>query len=342
VTQTLSVVIPVYNEAAHLELTVERLLDSLVGSGFDANVVVVDDGSTDGSGDVAGAALAGVLPFRVVRQSNRGRFHAVRTGIREADAEFLLVLGSRVRLRPGSLAFVRERIAEGELVWTGHVHIHAEGNPYGTFMNVLTEIAWGDYFDAPRTASFGVREFDRFPKGSGCFVAPRELLLAAFSALPTRYADVRHANDDAPMLRQIARTTDIHISPSFAADYVPRGTFRTFIKHSVHRGAVFFDGHGRRESRFFPYIAAFYPASAAFAIAVVSRPRLLPTFMGMTSIGAGTVATRHRRSGDEVATVVALSPVWALALGAGLWRGLGMFVRQQLRRADPNPRSVWT
>jgi glycosyltransferase involved in cell wall biosynthesis len=330
VTDTLSVVIPVYNEAPHLGATIDGLVTAVERSGFEADVVLVDDGSTDGSAEAARRALADRLPLSVVKQPNRGRFHAVRAGLRRAASPYVLILGSRVRLRPDSLAFVRERQRDGEHVWTGHVHIHTDGNPYGTFMNVLTEIAWRDYFEHPRTVAFDTRDFDRFPKGSGCFVGPRQLLVDAFDTVPERYADVRYANDDAPMLRKIAAATGIRVSPSFASDYVPRANLRSFLRHSFHRGHVFLEGHGRRESRFFPYIVAFYPLSAAAAFAVVSRPRLLPVAVLATSATAAMVTARARRSASEVTTVAALAPAWTVTFGAGLWRGLGMMVRARL------------
>jgi glycosyltransferase involved in cell wall biosynthesis len=331
---TLTVVIPVYNEAPHLAATIDQLVTAIERSGYEADVVVVDDGCTDGSADAAKNALRDRLPLSIVRQPNRGRFHAVRAGLQHATGQDVLVLGARVRLRPDALAFVRERQEAGEPVWTGHVHIHTDGNLYGTFMNVITEIAWREYFDHPRTVSFGVAEFDRYPKGSGCFVSPRELLVVAFDEIPARYADVRHANDDAPMLRRIAASTPIHVSPSFAADYVPRGSFRTFLKHSLHRGSVFLDGHGRRESRFFPVIVAFYPVSAALIVASVLRPRVVPLALVFTSAGSGLVAASAGRSRSEVGTVAALAPVWVVALGAGLWRGLGMLAATRLRGAE--------
>ncbi len=328
---TLSVVVPVYNEAPHLAQTIDGIVEAVQQTDFDADLVVVDDGSTDQSTEAAAAALGGRLPLAVVSQPNRGRFHAVREGLQRAKGRYVLVLGARVRLRPGALAFVRERQQAGELVWTGHVHIHTEGNMYGTFMNVITEIAWRDYFDDPRPLNFGLEDFDRYPKGSGCFIAPREVLLEAFDATPTRYADARFANDDAPMLRRIAAVQPIHLAPAFASDYVPRATLRTFIRHSIHRGTVFLDGHGRRESRFFPFIAAFYPLSAGLVAVMPFRPRLLPVTVAAVSLSAGTVAASARRSRSEVMTVAALAPLWAMALGAGLWRGLGMITAKRLR-----------
>jgi glycosyltransferase involved in cell wall biosynthesis len=328
---TLSVVMPVYNEAPHLPATIKALLEAIERSGFDAEFVLVDDGSTDGSAEAVSTALAGRLPLSVVAQPNRGRFHAVREGLRRAAGRYVLVLGSRVRLRSDALAFVRERQQAGELVWTGHVYIHTGGNPYGVFLNVLTEIAWRDYFSRPRTLRFGVENFDRYPKGSGCFVAPREVLVDAFDELPRRYADARHANDDTPMLRRIAASEGIRVSPSFASDYVPRATLRTFITHSIHRGTVFLDGHGRRESRFFPMVVAFYSVTAALAVASLLRPRVLPAAVTATAVAAGAVAASARRSRFEVAVVAALSPIWAAAFGAGLWRGLAMLTAARLR-----------
>jgi glycosyltransferase involved in cell wall biosynthesis len=331
VTETLSVVMPVYNEAAHLPATLAALGAALDRCNFEAEVVLVDDGSTDGSVGAARAALQEWLPLRVISQPNSGRIDARRAGLEAASAEWVLLLDARVRLRPDALAFAYARVRAGERVWTGHVHIHTSGNPYGTFMNVLTEIAWRDYFDCPRTVSFGSQDFDRYPKGSGCFIAPRDLLRAAYSRLPTRYADRRHANDDTPMLRSIAAAEPIHVSPSFASDYIPRGSLATFVKHSVHRGVVFLDGHGRAESRFFPFAVAFFPSSLALATASLLRPRVLPAALVAASVAAATAAVAARRSRFEILSTAALAPVWAAAFGAGLWRGLGMAASRRVR-----------
>ncbi len=330
-TPTLSVVMPVHNEARHLPATIEALLTALEGSGFDAELVLVDDGSTDGSADIARVATAGRIPLRVVRQPNRGRFEARRAGLEAAQGEWALLLDGRVRLSPGALRFVARHVADGERVWTAHVDVAAEGNPYGVFWKLLAELAWRDYFDDPRTTSFDASSFDRFPKGTTCLLAPRKLLLEAAASFRSRYLDLRHANDDTPLLRWIAAREPIHISPRFSCLYLPRARLSSFVRHSFHRGIVFLDGHGRRESRFFPIVLAFYPASALLTFGALRRPLLAPLALVGTATAAGLLGLRRRRAPYEVASLTLLAPIYALAHGAGMWRGLALLVAGRLR-----------
>ncbi|PWU25335.1 MAG: glycosyl transferase [Candidatus Rokuibacteriota bacterium] len=323
---TLSVVLPVHNEAVHLPATIEALVEALTASDFEAELVLVDDGSTDGSADAARQALRGRAPFSVVSQPNRGRFEARRAGVEVARGEWVLLLDGRVRLHAGSLAFVSSRVDTGERVWTGHVEVLADGNPFGVFWKLLAELAWADYFDDPRTTSFGGDDFDRYPKGTTSFLAPRSLLLEAIAAFRSRYSNSRAANDDTPLIRWIAEREPIHVSPRFTCDYRPRSTLRAFLRHSYHRGLVFLDGHGRRESRFFPLVVAFYPVSAVLALAALRRPAVVPLAAGSTAAAAAALGLAHSRERSEVASLALLAPVYGLAHGAGMWRGLLMML----------------
>ena len=322
--EALSVVIPVHDEAPHLAATLEALVRAVGESSFDTEIVVVDDGSTDGSADVARSVLHDALPLTVVTQPNAGRLAARRAGVDRARSELVLLLDGRVRLRPQSLAFAHGRVADGETVWNGHVHVDVAGNPYGAFANVLVELAWREYFGDPRTVSYGVEDFDRYPKGTTCFLAPRQLLLRAMDRFESRYGDLRLANDDTPVLRWIAERERIHLSPSFACDYRPRATFGSFLRHSFHRGTVFLDGHGRPESRFFPAVLAFFPTSAGLALLAARKPSLLPVLALAAAAGAGGAAHMAGRSSFETASFAVLAPIYAAAHGAGMWRGLGL------------------
>jgi glycosyltransferase involved in cell wall biosynthesis len=326
---SLSVVMPVFNEASHLPGTIESLVAAIEGSGFDAELVLVDDGSTDGSADVARTSAGGRLPVRILSQPNHGRFEARRAGLAVASGEFVLFLDARVQLAPDAFRFVHERL-DTDRVWNGHVAIKTE-NRLGAFWRLLAELAWRDYFDYPRTTSFGLAEFDRFPKGTTCFLAPRDVLESAFEHFRPKYADTRLANDDTPILRALAANERISISPYFACVYSPRTTLGSFLRHSFRRGIVSLDGHGTPASRFFPLVVGFFPVSAALAYAVLRRPLLAPAAFAACGLAAGAYGVRAGRRRRDIETLALVTPLYAVAHGAGMWRGVPELVRKRLR-----------
>lgn len=86
----ISIVIPTYNEATSVPLLAERLAAAL--GGRDWELVIVDDGSPDGTADIA-AALAPRIPVRVVRRAGKsGLASAVMAGFREARGDLLVVM----------------------------------------------------------------------------------------------------------------------------------------------------------------------------------------------------------------------------------------------------------
>lgn len=331
----LSVVIPVFNEPDQAVETIHSASAAIAeASGFaDSEIVVSDDGSTI---DVATPAMAAAsaVPVRVERSPrNAGRFEARRAGLAAAQGDLVLFVDAGVTVVPGSLAFVIARVDEGRQVWNAHTVTRTDGNPFALFWNVVSSLAFGSYVDDPRETSFGPDDFDRFPKGTTCFLAPRALLLEAFDSFRSAYADTRNANDDGPIIRRLAEQQPINIAPGFACVYTPRRTLRSFVKHALHRGVVFVDGHGRRESRFFPVVVAFFPVSAALVLAAVKRPVVVPAVvLGVSGLAAVAAARRHR-SGAEIASFAALAPVYAVAHGLGMWRGVVLAASARLRGA---------
>lgn len=87
----ISIIIPVYNIKDYLR----DCLDSVTTQHFsNKEVILVDDGSTDGSGDICDAYAAKHADFRVIHKPNGGPSSARNRGIDEACGEWLIFLDS--------------------------------------------------------------------------------------------------------------------------------------------------------------------------------------------------------------------------------------------------------
>ncbi len=77
----LSLVVPAYNEEGRLPATLARVSDYLSSRGHPYEIIVVVNGSTDRTADVAEAAARTDSNVRVIQTARRGKGHAVRLGV---------------------------------------------------------------------------------------------------------------------------------------------------------------------------------------------------------------------------------------------------------------------
>ena len=108
VPENVSIVVPAYNESA----SIAALVSSLRNAAQWREIIVVDDGSTDDTGRNAADAGARVLrhPY------NKGNGASVKTGIRNATGEFVLILDADGQHRPADAKRLISKLDQYELV----------------------------------------------------------------------------------------------------------------------------------------------------------------------------------------------------------------------------------
>jgi glycosyltransferase involved in cell wall biosynthesis len=86
-----SIIVPAYNEAQRLEDSLERILTHIARMRWSAEIIVVNDGSTDNTAGIAAEYARNIPLLRLVENpGNRGKGYAVRNGMLNASGQVLL------------------------------------------------------------------------------------------------------------------------------------------------------------------------------------------------------------------------------------------------------------
>ena len=107
----ISVIVPVYNVEAYLPECMSSILSQ---SYRDLEIILIDDGSTDGSGILCDEYAARDSRVKVIHQKNGGAANAKNAGLRIARGEFLSFVDSDDYLEPGAYEFMLHEMAEAQ------------------------------------------------------------------------------------------------------------------------------------------------------------------------------------------------------------------------------------
>jgi glycosyltransferase involved in cell wall biosynthesis len=152
------VVVPAFDEESRLGATLARIADYLLATGIDGEIVVVDDGSSDGTSRVAEEALRG-RRGRILRNAeNRGKGHAFRRGFLESAGRWVLLtdadlsapieehakLAVAARDHDLDVAFGSRALPESRVEARQHVMRQSMGKSFNALVRAATRLPYRD------------------------------------------------------------------------------------------------------------------------------------------------------------------------------------------------------
>lgn len=107
---TLSVVMPVFNEENTVGAVIRRILNDVP---YDLELIVVNDGSTDRTGDIVDALVPQDSRIQVVHQPNGGKASALKRGFELSRGEVVIIQDGDLEYDPAEITHVVEPILRG-------------------------------------------------------------------------------------------------------------------------------------------------------------------------------------------------------------------------------------
>ncbi len=172
----LSIIVPVYNEKENIENFLKELLEFCQKFTFDYEVIVVDDGSNDGTGEILSNFKSDFLKV-LYHKHNIGNGGAVKTGIRNASGEYVIMIDGDGQHYPEDLGRILEKLEEGY-----HLVVGArDGKSQASFLRAIGNSIYN------KLASY-VADFEIKDLTSGLRGAKRNIILKFLYMFPNGFS----------------------------------------------------------------------------------------------------------------------------------------------------------
>jgi dolichol-phosphate mannosyltransferase len=109
-----SIIVPVYNEFRTFPQVLARIQQAPLPAGCSREIIVIDDGSTDGTGQILREQAEAGIVIAHRTGSNRGKGGAIRAGIALASGEVVLIQDGDLEYDPNDYAHLLDPILRGE------------------------------------------------------------------------------------------------------------------------------------------------------------------------------------------------------------------------------------
>ncbi len=320
-----------FNECSYLNETLEALNSASSKAEIGrTKTIIVNDGSTDGSGN--SVPHFSHLNISVINQTNQGRFRARASGIASVRTDWTLLLDARTRVTEGCIQFLRDQVRQNpeRQAWNGHVIIDPNGTPYVLFWDFVTRIAWRAYYKDPILREVNSANIERFPRGTTLFAAKTSLLRDAIQNFKSSFSRLEYASDDTLLISNIADSTNIWYSERFSATYFGRTTFSTFVSHTFGRGTRFVDSYLRPGTRYFGVGVIALPGVPVLLALMVQFPKVAITLLPILIIA---VLAQRVASLQSKLAFLKLLPVFSIVYYLGILRGVLMLLAKRAKVA---------
>lgn len=317
VMRTISIVIPTYNEKDYLQ----KLLESIAQVNYPLDhyeVIVVSDGSTDGTPGLVRDKFPWVRLIDL--KENVGRYEARKLGVEAAKYDYILFVDTRTLLDPDSLTAIDRSDHEAIKGLT------VCGNPSNPYHIVFESIRYKLYprFYRRRSETFEITadNFDSAPKGTGVFMANKEILLSTYEDLSALKMGTI-SSDDTLLIRTLVNYTPVAHHPGVKIIRFIRESFVENFLHLIYRGSTFVYYYLDPSKRLFWLVIVF---PILVLLALVAALVFLPIPWYLVPIGLvlldAMAAVYLGTSWRETWVIFLMIPVCVSAFYIGVVRGI--------------------
>lgn len=147
----LSIIMPVYNESATLSEIIKRVDSVVLLNGIEKELIIVDDGSTDGTRDMVGAIDSAHCKV-ATHEENQGKGAAIRTGLNLATGDYIIIQDADLEYDPEDYnILLKKMFDDNSPVVYGSRELKKQSKRYsglrfylgGIFLSKLTNILYG-------------------------------------------------------------------------------------------------------------------------------------------------------------------------------------------------------